>query len=92
MGRSVDYLLPPDNRAERYRELANEAILQAQVTFDQQRRTEYLSMAASWFRRAVEAERAIRNEVAAEFGHTSSAQIEPTNPPEVEEQAKKTPL
>jgi hypothetical protein len=58
MGQSVE-LLPPEKRAEHYRELSNQAILQAQVTFDQDRRAELLAMAASWHSLAVEAERAV---------------------------------
>jgi hypothetical protein len=88
MGRPVDYFPGPENRAEHYRALAKEVIRQAQGTFDNQRRAEFLAMAASWFGLAVDAECAIRKEVAAEFGQTGVAQCETINAPEVGEQAK----
>jgi hypothetical protein len=66
MGDSVE-LFPPENRAEHFRELANQANIQAQATFDRDRRAELLAMAASWHSLTVEAERAIRAAVASEF-------------------------
>ena len=56
MGQSVD-LLPPEKKAEHYRELANQAVRQSQVTLDPESRAELVAMAAGWHNLAVEAER-----------------------------------
>jgi hypothetical protein len=49
--------LSPNQRAERYRHYAAETITMAQVETNPDRRTEYLTLAASWHSLAVEAER-----------------------------------
>src|SRR5258708_20686482 len=72
--------LPSDQRAERYRQVASEAIQKAKETRDPERRAEYLMMAASWHNLAVETERAVRNEVLAEFAQSDSAQGKSTDP------------
>jgi hypothetical protein len=56
MGQSVDSL-PPEKKAEHYRELANQAVRQSQATVDPDRRASLVAMAASWHNLAVEAER-----------------------------------
>jgi hypothetical protein len=82
MGQSVE-ALPPDRRVTHYRELANQSIRQAQGTLDQVHRAEFLAMAASWHSLAVEAERAIRSEMAAEFAFAERAQSGSVDPPKV---------
>jgi hypothetical protein len=72
--------LPSDQRAERYRQVASEAIQKAQETSDPERRAEYLMMATSWYNLAVEAERAIHNELLGEFTQSGSAQGKSTDP------------
>jgi hypothetical protein len=66
--------LPPEHRAERYRQVASEAMQKAQDTTDPERRAEYLTMAAGWHNLAVETERAIRNELAEEFAQTDGGE------------------
>jgi hypothetical protein len=51
--------LPPEERAERYRQFASEAIRKSQEAKDSDRRAEYLTMAAGWHNLAIEAERAM---------------------------------
>jgi hypothetical protein len=51
--------LPPDQRAERYREFAAQAIIRAQHAANTDERAEHLTMAAGWHTLAVEAERLI---------------------------------
>lgn len=59
MGQSLD-LLPPAERAERYRQFAAISMNKAQETTDPDRRAEYLAMASGWHSMAVEAERSIK--------------------------------
>ena len=49
--------LPPDERAERYREFAAQAIMRAQDAASADERAEHLTMAAGWHTLAVEVER-----------------------------------
>ena len=49
--------LPPEQRAERYRQFAAHAVTKAQETTDPERRADYLTMASGWHAMAVEAER-----------------------------------
>jgi hypothetical protein len=65
MGRSVESL-PPEKRAEHYRELANEAIRKAQKTPAPERRTEFLALAGGWHSMAIEAERLVAKQVSPE--------------------------
>lgn len=63
--------LPPEQRAERYREFAAAAMRKAQETTDPDRHAEYLAMALGWHCLAVEAERSFGNGLlakAAELG------------------------
>jgi hypothetical protein len=66
--------LPSEQRAERYRQLANDAMQKAQGTSDPERRAEYITMATSWHNLAVETERTIRNDVLREFAQADTAQ------------------
>jgi hypothetical protein len=66
LGRSFESL-PPEERAEDYRQFASEAMRKARDAQDPDRRAEYLAMASGWHTMAVDAERAIRSEIAAEF-------------------------
>ena len=79
--RSIDRLAP-EKRVEYYRELAKEAIANAHTTFEGGRRAEFLAMAASWHSLAVEAERSIRAEIAAEFSQPDVPQSTTTEFPE----------
>jgi len=56
MGQSLESL-PPEQRAERYRQFAADAIKKAQDSQESDRRAEFLGMAAGWHTMAVEAER-----------------------------------
>ena len=49
--------LPAAQRAERYRQFANDALRKAQESTDSERRAEYFSMASSWHAMATEMER-----------------------------------
>ena len=49
--------LPPEQRAQRYRQFAKDALRKAQKTADPDRRAEYFSMASSWHAIASEMER-----------------------------------
>ena len=51
--------LPPEQRAERYRQFANDAMKKAQDSKDPDRRAEFLTLASGWHAMAVEAERAV---------------------------------
>jgi hypothetical protein len=51
--------LPPEERAERYRQFASEAVRKSQEAKDSDRRAECLTMAAGWHDMATEAERAM---------------------------------
>ncbi len=52
--------LPPEQRAQRYRKFAKDALRKAQKTSDPGRRAEYFSMASSWHAIASEMERLAR--------------------------------
>ena len=61
-GRPVGQLLaslPPEERAERYRQFAAQAMIKATETANSDQRTEYLTMASGWHALAVESERAL---------------------------------
>ena len=49
--------LPLEQRAERYRQLAAQAVIKAREETDPGLRAEYLTMASGWHAMAVEAER-----------------------------------
>ena len=49
--------LPPEQRAQRYRKLAKDALRKAQKASDPDRQAEYFSMASSWHAMASEMER-----------------------------------
>ena len=49
--------LPLEQRAERYRQLAAQAVTKAQEETDPDRRAEFLTKASGWHAMAVEAER-----------------------------------
>jgi hypothetical protein len=63
--------LPPAERAERYREFANEAMQKAQAAADSEHRIEYLTMAAGWHSLASAIERSMGIEPQGDY--TSSA-------------------
>jgi hypothetical protein len=54
--------LPPAERAERYREFANDAMQKAQTAVNSEHRIEYLTMAAGWHSLASEIERLMGSE------------------------------
>ena len=69
--------LPPAERAERYREFANEAMQKAQAAADSEHRIEYLTMAAGWHGLASEIERSMGiesqdDETSSDLGQASS--------------------
>lgn len=51
--------LPPEQRAERYRQFASQAVVKSQEATDPDRKAEYLTMASGWHTLAVEAERSL---------------------------------
>ena len=51
--------LPPEQRAERYRQFAAQAVTMAQAESNPEQRAELLTVAAGWHSLAVEAERSL---------------------------------
>ena len=58
--------LPPEQRAERYRQFAAHAVTKAQETTDPERRADYLTMASGWHAVALEAERLVDGAITGE--------------------------
>ena len=53
--------LPPEQRIERYKQFASEAMLKSNDAQGPERRAEYQTMAAGWYTLAVETERAMKH-------------------------------
>ena len=69
--------LPPDERAQRYRQFATEAVRKAQEACDLDLRAEYVTMAAGWHTMAVEAERLVKEKLPGEDGQPEQTLADP---------------
>jgi len=69
--------LPPEQRAERYRQFAAHAVTKAQETTDPERRADYLTMASGWHAMAVEAERYVRGAIPGEDINLDQDEVAP---------------
>jgi len=67
--------LPAEQRAERYRQFAAQAMLKAKATEDPVSRAEYLTMASGWHTLAQEAERASSGTIPGETAITDNPEI-----------------
>jgi len=67
--------LPLDERAERYRQFAAQAVLKAQAQTDTERKAEYMTLATGWHTMAQEAERFLGHAIPGEAAISDSGDL-----------------